>query len=68
MFLYKNVFCPECAKQTLLLRLHGELIGRIEIKCYRCKELFIITDDGIIAKADIKYNLMDYKGIMEKTY
>jgi hypothetical protein len=46
------------------MQLDGFIEGRIRIYCRRCKEYFIVTDEGIIANEKTQMRYEDYTDLM----
>ena len=61
---YKPILCPECQRRIILMQLDGFIEGRIRIYCRRCKEYFIVTDEGIIANEKTQMRYEDYTDLM----
>ena len=65
---YKPIVCPECRQHIILMQLEGFIEGRIRIKCRRCGEFFIVTDEGVIANENTKLKHDEFEPMMKHRY
>lgn len=63
---YKAIICPECKQHIILFQLDGFIEGRIRIMCRRCREFFIVTDEGVIANENTCLKHEDFKQMMRR--